>query len=87
MTFPHHSHHSHAITHKTHTHAHASKHCVVPASLCACCVAVVLFELLLGNNWHVLMDGFKAATGNFAVRVYFIVFILISEVCGCRCIC
>ena len=45
------------------------------------CVPVILFELLLGNNWHVLMDGFTAAMGNLAVRVYFIVFTLIAEVC------
>ena len=43
--------------------------------------AVILFELLLGNNWHILMDGFTNATGNFAARAYFIIFILISEVC------
>ena len=86
MTFPHSQAHRHMHMY-THTHLHTHMHTiVVPASLCACCVAVILFELLLGNNWHVLMDGFKAATGNFAVRVYFIVFILFSEVCGCRCI-
>ena len=43
--------------------------------------AVVLFELLLNNNWHVLMEGFRSATANVAVRVYFIVFVLIAEVC------
>ena len=57
---------------------------MLPLFICASisCVPVILFELLLGNNWHVLMDGFAAATGNLAVRVYFIVFTLIAEVCS-----
>ena len=41
---------------------------------------MILFELLVGNNWHTLMDGFTVATGNLSIRVYFIVFMLIAEV-------
>ena len=41
---------------------------------------MILFELLVGNNWHSIMDGFTAATGNLTVRIYFIVFTIVSEV-------
>ena len=41
---------------------------------------IVLFELLVVNQWHVITEGFVLATGSKATRVYFIFYHLISVI-------
>lgn len=39
---------------------------------------IVLFELLVVNQWHVLTEGFVIATGTKATRIFFIAFHIVS---------
>ena len=41
---------------------------------------IVLFELLVVNQWHIITDGFVLASGSKAVRLYFILYHLISVI-------
>ena len=41
---------------------------------------IVLFELLVVNQWHVITEGYVLAIGSKAVRVYFILYHLISVI-------
>ena len=41
---------------------------------------IVLFELLVVNQWHIITEGFVLASGSKAVRVYFILYHLISVI-------
>ena len=37
------------------------------------CYIVTLYELMVVNNWHVIMEGFVSTT-SWAARIYFILF-------------
>ena len=39
---------------------------------CSFCV-VTVYELMVINNWHVIMEGFVSTT-SWAARIYFILF-------------
>merc|ERR1712071_317678 len=39
---------------------------------------ILLFELLVVNQWHILAEGFVIATGTKATRIFFIAFHMIS---------
>lgn len=41
---------------------------------------IVMFELLVVNQWHVITDGYVLATGSKFTRIYFIAFHLISVI-------
>jgi hypothetical protein len=41
---------------------------------------VVLFELLVVNQWHVITEGFVLAAGSRWVRLYFIAFHLLTVI-------
>ena len=41
---------------------------------------IVLFELLVVNQWHIITEGYVLAVGSKAVRVYFILYHLISVI-------
>jgi len=41
---------------------------------------VVLFELLVVNQWHIITDGFVLATGSKATRLFFIAYHMISVI-------
>jgi len=41
---------------------------------------VVLFELLVVNQWHIITDGFVLATGTKATRLFFIAYHMISVI-------
>ena len=41
---------------------------------------IVLFELLVVNQWHVITEGFVLATGSKATRIFFIFYHLISVI-------
>merc|ERR1712241_254791 len=41
---------------------------------------IVLFELLVVNQWHVIAEGYVLAIGSKAVRVYFILYHLITVI-------
>ena len=41
---------------------------------------IVLFELLVVNQWHIITEGYVMAVGSKAVRVYFILYHLISVI-------
>ena len=41
---------------------------------------MVLFELMVINNWNIIMEGYVAATGSEWTRLYFIVWFVVSVV-------
>ena len=43
-------------------------------------VVVTLFELMVMNNWWIIMEGFHAAVGDKSARIFFIVFHVINVV-------
>lgn len=41
---------------------------------------VTLFDLMVVNNWFIIMEGFTAATGNDASRVFFMLYFIVMMV-------
>ena len=41
---------------------------------------MTLFELMIVNNWHVIMEGYAAVTGSAWSRCYFMAFYLVTMV-------
>lgn len=41
---------------------------------------VLLFELMIVNNWYIAMNGFTSASGTQWTRVYFMIFFLVSVI-------